>query len=312
MNADEVIDSYVRDVASYLPRSKRNDVAFELRSLLADELAAKSRSAGRQPDKALALEILSSFGRPAVVAGRYHHRSALIEPADTHHFLIWSLAGFVTISLHDALNQAAQFDAGDAALKWLGILLVFYALMGWWRRRTPNSLHWKPGRGPEWMPRWLALLCLALTLLFPVFMYFAPQTFVRVIFFGAITDSGLELTELFRYSWQRIATMTALAALPALYACVAFQGALRRWAGWAFAASHFSLGLLLIGHGAPLTAFRTGAAFSVFVSQKANDVSGPIFVATGGCLILCALYQAYVEWARIIPAPAHTPPLAVQ
>lgn len=51
MTADDVIQFYVRDVASYLPRKKRNDVAFELRALLQDELAAKASAQGRAPDE---------------------------------------------------------------------------------------------------------------------------------------------------------------------------------------------------------------------------------------------------------------------
>ena len=34
MNANNVIESYVTDVALQLPRRQRNDVAFELRALL--------------------------------------------------------------------------------------------------------------------------------------------------------------------------------------------------------------------------------------------------------------------------------------
>src|SRR5262245_8316293 len=65
MNANEVIESYVCDVARSLPRDKRNDVAFELRALLADELAAKAQAAGRAPDEAMAMDLLQRFGRPA-------------------------------------------------------------------------------------------------------------------------------------------------------------------------------------------------------------------------------------------------------
>ena len=55
MNANDVIESYVRDVGYCLPRGKRNDVAFELRALLGDELAAKAQAAGRAPDKAMVM-----------------------------------------------------------------------------------------------------------------------------------------------------------------------------------------------------------------------------------------------------------------
>lgn len=38
MTPNDVIDSYVADVALKLPRAQRNDVAFELRALLREEV----------------------------------------------------------------------------------------------------------------------------------------------------------------------------------------------------------------------------------------------------------------------------------
>jgi hypothetical protein len=46
MNANDLIDSYVADVARLLSRKQRDDVAFELRALLAEELDAKAEAAG--------------------------------------------------------------------------------------------------------------------------------------------------------------------------------------------------------------------------------------------------------------------------
>ena len=49
MNANDLIDSYVADVARLLGRKQRDDVAFELRALLVEELDAKARRrAGRR------------------------------------------------------------------------------------------------------------------------------------------------------------------------------------------------------------------------------------------------------------------------
>ncbi|HBN52615.1 MAG TPA: hypothetical protein DD456_00830, partial [Stenotrophomonas sp.] len=100
MNVDEVVESYVRDVAGCLPRARRNDVAFELRALLDEELAARARAAGRAPDKAMAMALLREFGRPSEAAQRYHDRPALIDAADTHHFLIWAVGGAVVFAVH--------------------------------------------------------------------------------------------------------------------------------------------------------------------------------------------------------------------
>ncbi|GAA3794693.1 hypothetical protein GCM10022226_12560 [Sphaerisporangium flaviroseum] len=50
MNADDLIDSYVSDVARLLPRTQRKDVALELRTLVKEELEERAASAGRAAD----------------------------------------------------------------------------------------------------------------------------------------------------------------------------------------------------------------------------------------------------------------------
>jgi len=163
MNGNEVIESYVRDVARCLPRKMRNDVALELRALLGDELAAKAHAQGRVPDKVMAMELIKGFGRPAEAAARYHPRPAVIDAADTHHFLIWSLAGAVVLTVLSAVSQAGKVDSG-LFLQWLGALVIVFALMGWRRRRSPGALRWKPTRDPHSIPRGLSLLAMVATL----------------------------------------------------------------------------------------------------------------------------------------------------
>ncbi|HYD00242.1 MAG TPA: hypothetical protein VEB22_03370 [Phycisphaerales bacterium] len=304
MNANDVIESYVRDVARYLPRRKRNDVAFELRALLGDELVAKAQAAGRAPDKAMALEMLTGFGRPAEAAGRYHQRSAVIDPTDTHHFLIWSLAAAVTVAVLSSMGRAGAMSGCGLFLQCLGALTMVFVLKGWWRRRVPGALTWRPKRGQDWMPRGLAVLAMTATLVFPVFMYAAPQTFVRVIFLGTLPIAGVELTEEFSQSGLRAATMTFLTLLAAMYAAIAVQGGGRRWTGWASVVLHGGLGLLLVAHAAPTGSSLGREVVPVFQSVGSNTVATPIFSAVGAMLVLCALYDAYREWWRVSPAPA--------
>ena len=64
MNANEVIDSFVTDVAVLLPRKQRNDVAFELRALINEGLQDRAGAAGRAVDETMAAEFLRTFGRP--------------------------------------------------------------------------------------------------------------------------------------------------------------------------------------------------------------------------------------------------------
>ncbi len=70
MTTNDLIEAHVTDVALRRPRAQRNDVAFELRVPLREELQARAEAAGRDADPALATELLHGFGRPAEVAAR--------------------------------------------------------------------------------------------------------------------------------------------------------------------------------------------------------------------------------------------------
>ncbi len=297
MNTHEIIESYVRDVAKYLPRAKRNDVAFELRTLLGDEVAAKAQAAGRAPDQAMVMELLRGFGRPPEVAARYHQRGALIDSADTHHFLIWALSGAVTLSLLSALSPSAERDNGGEFLKWVGALAIVFAVRGWWRRSSAKAMAWKPKRGQDWMPRGLALLSLVATAIFPFFVYAAPQMFVETMFFGRVVSDGVVLTESFARSPERMAGIVMLGMLVVMYGAVLVQGRYAPWSNWTFAVLHGALGLLMGAHGG------VARAGEVFTTAKANEVAAPIFGVLGTFLLMCAFYGVYQEWARIKPAP---------
>ena len=190
MTAEDVIESYVCDVARYLPRAKRNDVAFELRALLQDELAAKSAARGAAPDREMAMDLLAGFGRPAEAAARYQPRTPLIDPADNHNFLIWAVVGSLVFSAASPIT----------ALQWVGIVFLFFAVTAWLRRRRPHEgLRWQPKRDrfPESGARPLASFCSAGVLAFPFAMYLAPQTWWTIAAFGSVTSSGLALTDAF-------------------------------------------------------------------------------------------------------------------
>ena len=299
MNANEVIDSYVRDVTGRLPRRMRSDVAMELRSLLGEELALRAGAEGRAPDRAMAVALAQSFGRPAEVARRYHERPAVIDSVDTHHFLIWSFAGTLVICMHAALTDE-PFDASATLLQWLGTLVLVLGLVGWWRRRNPDAFAWRPKRDPDQMPRALAVFLAMLMLVFPVAMYLAPQAFANTLFLGAIPTAGLELTPDFAGSWQRKATLVLLFAMVALQLLVAVRGRVTRGLRWLGVAVYSLLGVAALAHATPMSGPQGG--FSVFVSAVANANAAPMFNMVGGLLLLCACYDLYKAWDATDPA----------
>lgn len=300
MNAHDVIESYVRDVARFLPRDKRNDVALELRALLHDELASKAQARGAPADRALAMELLAGFGRPASVAARYQPRNPLIEPEDNHNFAIWTLAGIVSLGV---LGR----DSAPDVMNWIATLFIVFVLIGWARRRQPaGTFAWRPHAQdkPAHGGRWLALLAAAGLCVFPLAMYLAPQGFWDAATLGKGVPGGLQLTGQFLDSWQRMATLGWLAVVIANYLVVAAQGGWRRWNRRVGIVGHVGLGMMLLAHAAPMTAFLEPQPFAIFVAAGADAIARPWFGLAGAITFLCALYDIYQEWARVEPAPA--------
>lgn len=300
ITADEVINSYVRDVAFYLPRAKRNDVAFELRALLEDELNARAATDGRAPDEAMVMDLLGRFGHPAEAAMRYQPRSPLIDPADNHNVLIWAVVGAIVFAV-------AYPEDRYAFLQWVGLVFGFFAGAAWLRRRRSGKrFPWRPMRDrfPAVARRSLVLLPGLATLVFPAAMYLAPETWWSTVTFGSSPTSGLSLTEAFLHSWQRVFTLAGLATLVAIYSAAAGQGGWRRWSRRTIVAANLFVGLMLVVHAAPLVTILGRQTFTIFQSRVANDIAMPIFGLVGGLMVLWSLYDAYREWARINPAPA--------
>lgn len=303
MDANEIIESYVRDVAASLPRARRDDVACELRALLDEELAGRAQDAGRAPDKAMAMALLQEFGRPAEAAQRYHARPALVEAADSRHFLIWAIGGAIVLVMHLLLNPGSiEIDA--LFLQWLGLLLVGFAVAGWLRRRSPGAFRWKPSHGPEWMPRGLSALSLVATLVFPVFMYADPIRFAGLLLPDSLPLDGLRLDASFAGSWQRMLTFVLLLAMAVQHGIALVLGTRPTWLRRIDVALNLAVGVLFVVHASPMAA-ADGSTFNVFVSTHANAVATPIFLGVGGMMVLVALYYAWREWALIRPAPAH-------
>jgi hypothetical protein len=161
MTPHEMIESYVHEVARRLPRKLRNDVAFELRDLLADELQAKADAAGGAPDEAMALTLLNAFGRPADVADRYRPASFVIIPASqTRGFALTALIGVAlqwALTLPPVFNQPEAFPGQNLSRLgawwtswglgafWLpGVLVVIAIVAQWIAHRWPRPDAWAP------------------------------------------------------------------------------------------------------------------------------------------------------------------------
>lgn len=300
MKTHDVIESYVRDVARFLPRDKRNDVALELRELLHDELSAKAEARGTAPDRALAMELLAGFGRPAEVAARYHPRNPLIDPEDNHNFVIWTIVGIIAIA-------ALKRDASSYVMHWIAIMFLVFAMIGWARRRQPaGRFTWRPSAQdmPAQGGRWPALFAALGLVVFPLLVYLSPQAYWDTATLGKGVAGGLLQTDAFLDSWQRTATIGWFALVIANYLVVVVQGGWKRWNRQLSITGHIGLGLMLMAHATPMMTFIDREPFAIFVAAGADAAARPWFGFAGAITILSMLYAMYQEWVRVEPAPA--------
>ena len=162
MNPDALIETYVGDVVRHLPRSQRNDVAFELRSLLAEELQGRAADSGREPNAALATELLTEFGRPVDVADRYRPAGfTVIRPSEAPRFarialggvvLQWILTLVATFTTPSDLEWPSLLGAwwlswGLGSFWWPGFLVTLSLIAGYVQSRREAAGEWIPTRG---------------------------------------------------------------------------------------------------------------------------------------------------------------------
>lgn len=244
MNANDVIESYVTDVAVQLPRKQRNDVAFELRALINEGLQDKAEAAGRGVDAAMATEFLQAFGHPDEVAARYRPALTIIDPADGHNFLrvaviglaiIWFLGLLMRLgqpigSAGDVLNLLGQWWTGTAipSLWWPGVLVVWFAMAAWARHRWPQSSRWKPRAGDRIQGGRVAMAMALVGILCGLYVLIEPR-WVLDFFWGGraapVAYEALTYTETFlrrQAPWM----LMLLALYIPLYAVVIAKG---RW-----------------------------------------------------------------------------------
>ncbi len=76
-----VVEHYLLQLKSLLPRARRDDIAGKIRESIASAIEERERELGRKLDDAETSDILKRYGHPVAVAGRYLPMQQLIGPA---------------------------------------------------------------------------------------------------------------------------------------------------------------------------------------------------------------------------------------
>lgn len=208
MNANDVIESYVTDVALRLPRRQRNDVAFELRALIDEGLQDKAEASGRAVDVAMTTAFLQAFGRPEDVAARYRPTLTIIDPADGQRFLRATVIGLAIIWILGLLESLqAPIDSGGVllgaiaqwwlgtvipSLWWPGVLVVYFGLAAWVHRRWPNTAVWKPRAGDRIHGGRAAMAMALVGILCGTYVLIDPRVVLDIVWNGRAAAAAYE------------------------------------------------------------------------------------------------------------------------
>ena len=309
MNANDVIESYVTDVALLLPRRQRNDVAFELRALIDEGLQDRAEAEGRAIDAAMATDFLQAFGRPRDVAARYRPQLTIIDPADGHRFLratviglaiIWCLGLLQSLqppiaSADDLIRALAQWWGGTVipSLWWPGVLVVWFGTAAWVRRRWPNAAPWTPRARDHLQGGRVGTAMALVGMLCGTYVLLDPRVVLDVVWNGR-------------------------AALVAYQALTYTDTFLQRQAPWVLAMLLLNIAVFMIviamgRWSAPMRRIETGLSLITCALLAWTVLDGPVFMSErsdGTAKFIVALIVAYtlihlavVAYRRIRPMP---------
>lgn len=297
MTASDVIESYVTDVASQLPRAQRADVAAELRSLLRDEIGPSATV-----DEATVR--VRAFGKPSEVAARYHTPYAVIEPTDTRAFVLVAVVGALLIP---STNQRLPFSvdqntASTMFLAWLGFLVLLFAAKSWAARRWPAYFQWKPTKLRDMdVVRVFEQLPLIAILVFYELAYLMPAQVIGFFSGGNVPSGVLDYTADFASPLRMLWLALFLPALAAVETIAMVQGRWSRLTRTLEILLFIMVGTQLIWH---------ASYGNIFANVHAEQGARMACQLLGAAFELTAIYKIYREWGRI-PAKENLGPAAV-
>lgn len=278
MLAEEVFERYVREVAGQLPVRMRADVSLEIASLLREDLRARAAASGNAADEKLARAVAADFGHPHEVADRYHPRWAIIDPSDTRNFVLSVIIGgaiLFALSVPAALLSPGRSRGPEAPLlAWTGLVVAFFALRSWSRRRRPTERRWSPSRNDRDRVSAPGLFAIVAAIGICIALFAQPQRT-----FASITGNG-HLGDWLRYDpgfrARRLPWLLAVWAAQAVMLGVVALGG--RWSS-PLRQLEIGLSIALV---ALLAWFRTGPV----MAEPAADQTTRAFLAMFALLVL--------------------------
>lgn len=166
MEANELIDRYIHEVGRRLPRSKREDITLELKSLLLDTIEEQTADTDQQPTTKMVAEYLRQFGSPEEIAANYQPETVLVGPQLFPYYQLIltvvltvvaaaNLVGLISqliqgniVNINQALIRVL-FSFGETALFNIGLMTLIFAGL---ERLNGVEFDFAPKKTAEWDP----------------------------------------------------------------------------------------------------------------------------------------------------------------
>jgi len=147
----ELIERYLAAVHILLPKAQRDDIITELRDVLTTRCEERAAELGRPLTQDEQERLLSEYGHPVVVAGRYRRQQYLIGPElyPVYTFVVKLVLGVVVAAsllggIVSAIASRGALDVGfqwaftiawHAALNAVAVITLMFAIL---QRYSPN------------------------------------------------------------------------------------------------------------------------------------------------------------------------------
>jgi hypothetical protein len=207
----ELLDSYLKAVRRYLPRSQRDDIVAELSVELRSQIESHEAELGRRLTDAEQMAIFKEQGDPMIVARRYRQSSRsltigweLIGPELFPMYLIilscnLSIAVLLTLGVLLYIHEPVRLSSllRPVYIQILVVTLIF-TILNLVRRKFPQPWYYPPAELAPLIPvaRWYSAVGLAIWATFTLWWMLVPA--LPSLFFGS-ASSQLALAP----SWHR-------------------------------------------------------------------------------------------------------------
>jgi len=210
----EMMESYLKAVRRYLPRSQRDDIIAELGDDLREQMEAREEELGRPLDDTEQMAFLTQYGDPMIVARRYrqgkHSLTIGWELIGPELFPMYLMILGLNISIAVGFNVAILLYLHQPLYPWVifrtGFIQVLvvtltFTILNLIRRKYPQPWYYPPAELARMMPiaPWVSISGLCVWSVFTLWWTLLP--IFPVLLFGSAAKFLVLAPAWHRFYW---------------------------------------------------------------------------------------------------------------